>query len=205
MPSPPAAEPPGGPAEIGASPAAGQSQPLLRRNLLKEWLANTAARILPQRPQRKIRPERLEDFFQLAQGSWFRVKDLAGYFAIDRKTAWEYLQKLQEAGLLVHNGARSAAVRYRLADHFLRIKLAALEQQVALALTDSPPPTAAQVAQALAATAGDPFWEEHWPVQMPAGRREEVSTSLKTAAILEVVYQSGRRRLLRLHRQWLKD
>lgn len=205
MPSPPQPqERPEYPGKTGG-PATARSQPLIRRDLLKEWLAEGAAKMLPRRPQRKFKPERLEDFFHLAQACWFRVKDLAQYFAIDRKTAWEYLQKLQEAGLLVHNGERSAAVRYRLADRFLKINLAALEQQVALALTGSPKPTAARVAQDLAATDGSPFWEDRWLSQMPAGRRGEISTSLKTAGVLEVVYQSGRRRMLRLRPHWLKE
>ena len=122
---------------------------------------------------------------------------------IDRKTAWEYVQKLQEAGLLIHNQGRSAAVRYRLADHFLKVKLTALEQQVALALTGLPAAAAAQVAQGLAATAGESFWEEHWPISPAADRREEIITSLTKAGILEVVCQSGERRMLRLPRRWL--
>ncbi len=62
------------------------------------------------------------------------MKELAQDFDIDGKTAWEYLQKLQQAGLLLHNGRRSAAVRYRLADAFLKVRLAALTRRVALAL-----------------------------------------------------------------------
>ncbi len=186
-----------------ATPAGVRPHSLLRQDLLKEWLEKAAGEILPRRPQSKLQPKRLEDFFQLIQGGWFRLKDLAQHFDIDRKTAWEYVQKLQEAGLLIHNQARSAAVRYRLADHFLKIKLAALEQQVALALTSLPSPAAAQVAQGLAATAGDPFWEEHWPISPTASRREEIIASLNQAGILEVVCQFWKRRMLRLPRRWL--
>lgn len=186
-----------------ASTAAG-SQGLVRPALLMEWFESAGGEILPQRPQRKIQPERLKDFLQRTQGRWFRVKDLARDFDIDRKTAWEYLQKLQEAGLLVHNGGRSAAVRYRLADHFLKVRLTALQRQVARALTGLPQLVAEQVATWLAASAGEPFWEDRWPEKLTADRREDLIASLKTAAVLEVVCRSGRQELLRLHHQWLK-
>ncbi len=206
MPSlPPAAAGKESPAGRTAAPAGARPPSLVRQDLLKAWLEKAAREILPRRPQRKVQPERLADFCRLAQCCWFRGKDFAQYFDIDRKTAWEYVQRLQEAGLLIHNQGRSAAVRYRLADHFLKIKLTALEQQVALALTNLPAPAAAQVAQELAATAGESLWEEHWPFSPAAARREETIASLTKAGILEVVCQSGRRKLLRLHRQWLKE
>ena len=91
--------------------AANPPQDGVRRDCLHEWLVNTGGEILPRRPQRKIQPDRLEEFLCRTQSSWFRVKDLARAFDIDRKTAWEYLQKFQDAGLLVHNRGRSAAVR----------------------------------------------------------------------------------------------
>ena len=40
-------------------------------------------------------------FARLTEGGWFRGKDLARYFAIDRKTAWEYLQKFPFSELFV--------------------------------------------------------------------------------------------------------
>src|SRR5208282_958036 len=109
-------------------------QTLVRQRGLQEWLEKPGVEVLPRRPQRKLHPEGLQDFLQRTQGRWFRVKELAQDFDIDGKTAWEYLQKLQEAGLLLHNGRRSAAVRYRLADSFLKVRLAALTRRVALAL-----------------------------------------------------------------------
>jgi hypothetical protein len=48
-----------------------------------------------------------------------------------------------------------------------------------------------------------PFWEEHLPFLPPASRQEEIIASLNHAGILEVVYQSGKRRMLRLPRRWL--
>jgi len=53
-------------------------------------------------------------------GAWFRLKDFQEFFRLDRKTAWEYVQKLAVAGLFCRNQARSAAVRYRLESRFLR-------------------------------------------------------------------------------------
>ncbi len=192
-----------GGARAAAPPATCRPHPLLRHDRLRAWLATAGPGILPQRPQRKIQPARLEEFFVATRGLWFRVKDLARTFDLDRKTAWEYLQKLQTAGLLVHNDGRSAAVRYRLADRFLTVGLAALQQQVAQTLAALPPAFAARVAAWLAATAGAPFWEDSWPPPLAAGRREEVINSLKTAAVLEGVFQSGRQRMLRLARRWL--
>lgn len=184
--------------------AAVQAPLLVRPDLLNEWFKQTGGGIFPRRPQRKFQPERLEEFLRRSQGRWFRVKDLAHYFDIDRKTAWEYLQKLQEAGLLVHNGGRSAAVRYRLADGFLKLELTALERRVAQTLTGLPRPLTEMLTEWLAATAGEPFWEDSWPARLAAGRREELIASLLNAAVLEVVCRSGRRELLRLQHQWLR-
>jgi hypothetical protein len=180
-------------------------QNVVRRERLRDWLANAAGEILPRRPQRKIQPDRLEEFLCRTQSSWFRVQDLARAFDIDRKTAWEYLQKFQGAGLLVHNRGRSAAVRYRLADDFLKVRMAAVQQQVAQALAGLPRPQAEQVTEWLTATAGEPFWEDHWPPRMGAGRREEIVSSLKAAQVLETLLQSGQNQLLCLQRRWLRS
>ncbi len=190
-----------------AWPAAAVSPPqdVVRRNRLHEWLVNAGGEILPRRPQRKIRPDRLEEFFCRTQSSWFRVQDLARAFDIDRKTAWEYLQKFQGAGLLVHNRGRSAAVRYRLADDFLKVRMAAVQQQVAQALASLPQPQAEQVTAWLAATAGEPFWEDAWPARLEAGRRSEILGSLKAAGVLETLLQSGQNQLLRLQGRWLRS
>ncbi len=171
--------------------AVSPTQEVVRRDRLREWLANAAGEILPRRPQRKIQPDRLEEFLLCTRGRWFRVKDLAQAFDIDRKTAWEYLQKFQDAGLLVHNRGRSAAVRYRLADDFLKVRMAAVQQQVAQALAGLPRPQAEQVTEWLTATAGEPFWEDRWPPRMGAGRREEIVSSLKAAAGLGNVIAVG--------------
>jgi hypothetical protein len=185
--------------------AAGPSPDLVRRALLQEWLAQAAGGILPRRPQRKLAPERLAAFLHGTQGRWFRLKELAAAFDLDRKTAWEYLHKLREAGLLVHNGERSAAVRFRLAERFLRVRLAALERRVARTLPARSRLQPEQVAEWLAATAGEAFWEDAWPERLSAGRRAEIIAALKNAEILELVWQSGRQQLLRLRRHWLQD
>jgi hypothetical protein len=205
-PSPPPEEPRPYPPGGGPSAAWTSSQTLVRQRCLKEWLEKPGGEILPHRPQRKLHPEGLQDFLQRTRGRWFRVKELAQDFDIDGKTAWEYLQKLQEAGLLLHNGRRSAAVRYRLADSFLKVKLAPLTRRVVLALAPAglPRSRTEQLVEWLAATAGEPFWEEGWP-HMSAARRQEIINHLKNAAVLEVVYQSDRQTLLRLRRQWLKE
>ena len=74
---------------------------------------------LPTRRHRKVSRSKLLAFFHECGGGWFRLKDFEEFFHIDRKTAWEYIQKLLQADILTHNQGRSAAVRYRLAPQFL--------------------------------------------------------------------------------------
>lgn len=102
----------GEPAQIADCP------PLAHEGRLREALARLNG-LLPRRRHRKIDGERLLFFFRQRGGGWFRLRDFAQSFGMDRKTAWEYVQKLLQAGLLQHNQGRSAAVRYRLAPHFL--------------------------------------------------------------------------------------
>ncbi len=204
MPLPPPEEPRAGPEEGGGpSAGAGSAPSLVRCDLLKEWLETTGSAILPRRPQRKLHPDRLEEFLQRTQGRWFQAKVFAQDFDIDRKTAWEYLQKLQDGGLLVHNGGRSAAARYRLADRFLKVQVAALRRQVVQALTALSGPLAEPVTEWLAATAGEPFWDDRWPNRLAAGRGAEILAALESAAVLEVVCQVAGKRMLRLPRRWL--
>ena len=201
MPPPPTEKRPRLRAKFSGPGTADRPQSLVRRNFLENWLRQAASEILPSRPQRKIHPDGVEDFLQQTQVYWFQVKDFAQYFKIDRKTAWEYLQRFHETRLLVHNGGRSAAARYRLADNFLAVPVSALEQHLAQVVF--PASLASRVAQELAATAGKPFWEEGWSVERNPDRRAELVNALTIAAILEVVYQMGRQRLLRLHHRWL--
>ena len=57
--------------------------------------------------------------YRVSRGAGFRLRDFEGHFQVDRKTAWEYVQKLLQAGLLVHNQGHSSAVRYQVAPRFL--------------------------------------------------------------------------------------
>jgi hypothetical protein len=68
---------------------------------------------LPKRRHRKVDRQRLQEFFHQTQDGWFRLRDFEHFFVLDRKTAWEYIQKFLQTGLLVHNQGRSSAVRYR--------------------------------------------------------------------------------------------
>ncbi len=105
------------------SPEAGgrrsSNNPLLREDLFFQTL-DQAPGVLPQRRHRKLDREKLRDFLENTGGRWFRLGDFEKHFRVDRKTAWEYVQKLLHLGLLVHNQGHSSAVRYRLAPRFLQ-------------------------------------------------------------------------------------
>ena len=96
--------------------------PGLREDLLHAWFQEEGRGLLPRRAHRKLSRDKLWEFMGHTRGGWFRLKDFEQHFGIDRKTAWEYLQKLLHAGLLRHNQARSAAVRYALATRFLLVR-----------------------------------------------------------------------------------
>jgi hypothetical protein len=89
----------------------------LREDLLMDALEQLQG-VLPTRRHRKLDRPRLLEFLRRTGGRWFRLKDFEQFFHIDRKTAWEYIQKLLQTGLLHHNQGRSAAVRYRLSPRF---------------------------------------------------------------------------------------
>ena len=91
----------------------------LREDLFAECLERTPG-LLPRRRHRKLDPEKLRHFLENTGGKWFRLRDFEEHFQVDRKTAWEYVQKLQQAGLLVHNQGNSSAVRYQVASCFLQ-------------------------------------------------------------------------------------
>lgn len=92
----------------------------LKEDLLAQWIYQNFY-LFPRRRHRKLHQGGLLDFLRLRQGGPFRVKDFQEFFRMDRKTAWEYLQKFREAGLLAHNQRCSAAVRYCLAPQFLAV------------------------------------------------------------------------------------
>lgn len=184
----------------GPDPPAGLA---LREDVLEAWLRHHQD-LLPRRRHGKLDGPGLHNFLRLTQGGWFRLKDLQQYFQIDRKTAWEYLQKLVVAGLLAHNQGRSSAARYCLAPSFLRVRAEALRSQVELALADLPGNLATPVGDWLIATGGEAFWEEEWQGRMDQGHCQEVITRLQAASLLDVLYQSGRSKMLRLPQCWLK-
>ncbi|MBI4796197.1 MAG: hypothetical protein HY790_10265 [Deltaproteobacteria bacterium] len=178
------------------------------RAVSRDLLAGALGRlqnILPRRPRSKLTGPKLHDFLCRTRGVWFRLRDFQEYFSVDRKTAWEYVQKFLQAGLLVHNQARAAAVRYGLADRFLKVQAGAIHREVAAALADLPSPLASQVADRLIASAGEPFWEEEWRCVLPAAHFPEILQRLTgPASLLEVVCSGdGKNRLLRLQPRWL--
>jgi hypothetical protein len=91
----------------------------LQEDLFCECLERTPG-LLPKRRHRKFDREKLQSFLESTKGEWFRLQDFEAYFHVDRKTAWEYAQKLLQVGLLVHNQGQSSAVRYRVAPRFLK-------------------------------------------------------------------------------------
>lgn len=97
----------------------GPSGPPLKEEQLAAALQGLEP-LLPKRRHRKLDRARLEAFLRRTAGQWFRLRDFEEFFGIDRKTAWEYVTKLIQAGLLSHNQGRAAAARYRLAPRFLQ-------------------------------------------------------------------------------------
>jgi hypothetical protein len=174
---------------------------VLREDVLKAWLETEVRKILPQRPHRKLGVKRLLDLLQRTQGGWFRLKDFEGHFGVDRKTAWEYLQKFLSAGLLRHNQERSAAVRYALATRFLVVRADALGPKVREALPDLPQKQADRVCDWLVATGGEPFREAEWHVHLTPSRCQNFILTLQAAGLLEEVAPA----VFQLPRGWLQD
>jgi predicted DNA-binding transcriptional regulator len=178
---------------------------VLREDALKAWLESEIRKLLPQRSHRKLGVKRLLDFLQRTQGSWFRLKDFELHFGVDRKTAWEYLQKFLSAGLLRHNQERSAAVRYALATRFLVVLADTLEPKVLEALPDLPQKQADQVCDWLVATGGEPFGEAEWHVHLKGSRCRQIIATLQTSGLLEEVSPAGLGQRFQLPRRWLQD
>jgi hypothetical protein len=109
------ASPPATPARL--SPV-GEAR-FLEEDLFSECLERTPG-LLPQRRHRKLDREKLRNFLEGTGGNWFCLRDFEEHFQVGRKTAWEYVQKLLQAGLLMHNHGHSSAVRYRIAPRFLK-------------------------------------------------------------------------------------
>jgi hypothetical protein len=109
----------------------------IREDLFSEALAKTPG-LIPQRRHRKLDREKLKNFLENTGGKWFRLRDFETHFGMDRKTSWEYVQKLLQVGVLVHNQGHSSAVRYRVEPRFLQSGwMTAAGPAVKAALVDS--------------------------------------------------------------------
>ncbi len=198
-------ETPEAPARRAQAPPVLAAPPLpargVREDRLRAWLEDEAGELLPRRPHRKVHPDKLREFLRGTQGGWFRLKDFEQHFAVDRKTAWEYLQKLRQAGLLRHNRQHSAAVRYALETRFLVVRAEALEPRVREALADFPRDLANRVYDWLMATGGEAFREAEWHGWLTPRQGRQVLTCLQAAGLVVMV---GRARY-RLRRGWLRD
>jgi hypothetical protein len=193
--------------EHPAEPGSCQCSPTrraLREDLLANFLEGLTG-LLPRRAHRKLEVSKLQAFLHHTQGRWFCLKEFQEFFGVDRKTAWEYVQKLAGAGLLCHNRGRSAAVRYSLAPGFLRVSGLELRQEVARALLHLSPGVVSRVGDCLISTGGEAFWEDECDGCLPPKARREIFTSLKAAALIEVIHQAGQSRLLRLQPCWVKE
>jgi hypothetical protein len=190
----------GAPLRLGTPAPA--SPGVLREEELGGWLDRRVQGLLPHRPHSKFKADKLRDFLRRTRGGWFRVKEFQDHFQIDRKTAWEYLQKLLAAGLLAHNRGRSAAVRYCLAEQFLAVRARALRRKIPVILAELPPALTLEVADWLIATGREAFWEEPGRLPGRAVQGREILTRLLAA--LRVVAQTGGGRLLRLAPDWLR-
>jgi hypothetical protein len=177
---------------------------ILKEAELQNWLDSRVREVLPQRPHRKLNPAMLLEFLRRTRGGWFRLRDFEAHCGIDRKTAWEYLKKLKEVGLLVHNGERSSAVRYCLADRFLTVQARDLRREIARILDDLSPGLSRQVADGLIATGGAAFWEQQWRAPLSEGRRREILGRLEAAGLLQIVARTVGGRMLCLTGDWRK-
>jgi hypothetical protein len=190
------------PGPVAAGPPARRA---LRVNRLRAWLQEEGRELLPHRPHRKLNPDRLWEFLCRTQGAWFRLIDFTRHLGLDRKTAWEYLQKFLHTGLLRHDRGRSAAVRYALETCFLLVRAEALEPEVRKALSGLPQTLAGQASGWLIATGGEAFWEKEWHDLLEPPRRRQLITRLLAAGLLQEVCQMGESRKLQIAPGWLKD
>jgi len=204
--SPEGPAPAAAPVQTGPAPvAADLGRQALRVDRLRAWLEEEGRELLPHRPHRKLNQDRLWEFLARTQGGWFRLIDFTRHFGVDRKTAWEYLQKFLHAGLLRHNRGRSAAVRYALETRFVVVRADALEPGVEAALSGLPPGLAGQVCGWLIATGGEAFWEKEWHGHLEPAWCQSAIKRLIDESILEEVGRSGESRMLQLAPRWLRD
>lgn len=79
---------------------------------ISSWV-NAVRPYLPIRSHRKVADTKLIRFVWAHQ-NWFTLSDFAKHFNLHHKTAWEYLSTWQAAGLVIHNGGKTARARYRI-------------------------------------------------------------------------------------------
>jgi hypothetical protein len=185
--------------------AAAPSRRVLQVDRFTAWLQEEGRGLLPHRPHRKVNQDKLWEFLGRTQGGWFRLLDFTRHFGVDRKTAWEYLRKFLQAGLLRHNRGRSAAVRYALETRFLAVRADTLEPGVEAALSGLPPNLAVEVSAWLIATGGEAFGENEWHGRLEPSRCRQLITRLNSAGVLEEVCRVGESRMLRLAGRWLRE
>jgi hypothetical protein len=178
---------------------------ILKEAELQNWLDSRVREVLPQRPHRKLNCAKLLEFLRRTRGGWFRLRDFEAHCGIDRKTAWEYLKKLKEVGLLVHNGERSSAVRYCLAERFLTAQARDLRREIARVLDDLSPALIRQVADGLVATGGAAFWEQQWRAPLSEVKRREILARLEAAGLLKTVARTVGGRMLCLAGDWRQE
>jgi hypothetical protein len=183
-------------------PADAVAAPILKEAELRNWLDSRVRELLPQRPHRKLNAAKLLEFLRRTRGGWFRLRDFEAHCGIDRKTAWEYLKKLKEAGLLVHNGERSSAVRYCLAERFLTVQARDWRREITRVLDDLSPALTRQVADGLLATGGAAFWEQQWRAPLSAVQRREILARLEAAGLLKTVARTVGGRMWCLAGDW---
>ena len=191
------------PGPVAADPPARRA---LRVNRLRAWLQEEGRDLLPHRPHRKLNPDRLWEFLCRTQGAWFRLIDFTRHLGLDRKTAWEYLQKFLHTGLLRHNRGRSAAVRYALETCFLLVRAEALEPEVRKALVGpAPGPGRAGVRLAHCHRRRGLLGKRvAWPSGVSPAPAAS-SPSCLAAGLLQEVCQVGESRKLQIAPGWLKD
>jgi hypothetical protein len=89
--------------------------PQVNSEALRQALSRIA---LPSKGRRKLTPETLWSFLRETEGRWFRLLDFEARFMVNKKTAWGYLNRLFQEGVLIHNGEKANRVRYALAAPF---------------------------------------------------------------------------------------
>ncbi len=190
-------------AHVSASPSPSGRQACWEE-LLASWLAEAKTE-MPQRPHRKLTPEKLRAFLCQSGGRWFRLRDFERFVEMDRKTAWDYLQQFLQAGLLCHNRKQSAAVRYCLAPSFLKVEADALRLAITLCLISEPEEIAEKIGDFLVATGGEPFSQQEWDREIAPDRGQELLTKLAADDILISRQLANGTRFWQLHPRWRQE